>query len=232
MRRLGVRGWVSLAIVTCVLGGAVATGLKSSTAADGGAAAAASGKGSLTVESLGTMLSALGYKAVRTESRYDFVFTSSHNEEWNLSLSAVLSNDQKSIWIMAWLDELPKTSTEVPRKALLQLLSDNDKMGAGQFFAYVSSNKRFVLQRVIDNKGITTAGFREVLDELSKTVINTYPHWSTQNWKTPAGSETPAREAAGAGIEETPREIGSDGSSRSAATAARPAAGRAPAARK
>jgi hypothetical protein len=137
----------------------------------------------LTIESLGTMLAALGLKASKTESRYDFAFTAKHGEEWNLSMSVVLSTDEKSVWIMAWLDELPKSAVDVPRTALLRLLADNDKIGHGMFFAYVQSNHRFVLQRVLRNDNITSASFHADLLELGATVVNTYPHWTVTNWK-------------------------------------------------
>lgn len=137
----------------------------------------------LSVESLGTMLSALGLKATKTDSRYDFTFTAKHGEEWNLSMSVVLSTDEKSVWIMAWLDELPQSAGDVPRTALLRLLADNDKIGHGMFFAYVSSNKRFVLQRVIRNDNISSGSFKADLLELGATVVNTYPHWAVTNWK-------------------------------------------------
>ena len=52
---------------------------------------------------------------------------------------------------MAWLDELPRSASDVPRVALLRLLADNDKMGGGKFFTYVPGIRRFVLQRVIPN---------------------------------------------------------------------------------
>jgi hypothetical protein len=140
-------------------------------------------KGALNIATLGNLLSAINIKATKTESRYDFAFEAKHGEEWNLSMSVVLSTDEKTIWLMAWLDELPPSAADVPRTALLRLLSDNDKMGNGQFFAYVSSNKRFVLQRVIENRDISSASFRSSLLELGATVVNTYPHWAVTNWK-------------------------------------------------
>ncbi len=98
-------------------------------------------------------------------------------------MSVVLSTDEKSVWIMAWLNELPKSAVDVPRTALLRLLADNDKIGHGMFFAYVQSNHRFVLQRVLRNDNITSASFHADLLELGATVVNTYPHWSVSNWK-------------------------------------------------
>jgi len=111
-------------------------------------------------------------------------------------MSAVLSTDQKSLWIMAWLDELPKTAADVPRTSLLRLLADNDKIGNGIFFAYVQTVRRFILQRVIANEHITSASFKADLIELGAKVVDMYAHWSVANWKqlgTP--STAPEKEA-------------------------------------
>lgn len=140
-------------------------------------------RGRLTDESLGLLLKAMGLDAKLSEKRYDFTFKSTvADNDWDLSMSAVLSVDGNSIWIMAWLDECPKSAADVPRLALLRLLDQNDKMGKGKFFAYISSNKRFVLQRVIANENMSTAAFRAALDDLGQSVVQTYPFWSTANW--------------------------------------------------
>jgi hypothetical protein len=185
------------ALLVTAVGGVAIRGTQGVTAADAPAA-----RGAVDVESLGNLLASLGLKTEKTESRYDFAYTAKHGEDWELSMSVVLSNDKKSIWMMAWLDELPTSAQEVPRLALLRLLSDNDKMGAGQFFAYVASNRRFVLQRVVPNENLTTASFRQSLTDLGKTVVNTYPHWCVANWKDllgPQGAEGAESQAAEAG---------------------------------
>ena len=153
--------------------------------------------GSITEEQLGNLLKAMGLEAKKIESRYDFEFKAVQNkEEWNLSMTAVLSQDGSSIWLMAWLDQLPKSSADVPRTALLRLLSDNDRLGNGKFFAYVATNRRFVLQRVISNEAVTTKMFRGWLDDLGSGVVDTYDHWSVASWKaSEAGSTASAKPA-------------------------------------
>lgn len=147
--------------------------------------------GSITEEQLGNLLKAMGLEAKKIESRYDFEFKAVQNkEEWNLSMTAVLSQDGSSIWLMAWLDQLPKSSADVPRTALLRLLSDNDRLGNGKFFAYVATNRRFVLQRVIPNETVTTKAFRGWLDDLGAGVVDTYDHWSVAAWKAADASNT------------------------------------------
>ncbi len=153
--------------------------------------------GAITEEQLGNLLKAMGLEAKKIESRYDFEFKAIQNkEEWNLSMTAVLSQDGSSIWLMAWLDQLPKSSADVPRTALLRLLSDNDRLGNGKFFAYVATNRRFVLQRVISNEAVTTKGFRSWLDDLGAGVVDTYEHWSVAAWKATDGNSTASTKAA------------------------------------
>lgn len=147
--------------------------------------------GALNEKELGNLLEAIGLKPVKSKARYDFQFAYAPNkdeEEWTYSMSAVLSADQKSIWILAWLDELPKSSRDVPRLALLKMLAENDKMGKGQFFSYIPTNKRFALQQVIENRELTTRKFMTTLRDLGQTVFQTYPIWSVTTWNEPSGS--------------------------------------------
>ena len=150
-------------------------------------------KGKLTDQSLGTLLQAMGLETKVQEKRYDFAFKATiDDQEWELSMSSVLSQDGSSVWVMAWLDELPKSAADVPRTALLRLLSDNDKLGKGKFFTYIAANRRFVLQRVIPNENMTAERFRAVLDDLGESVVATHPHWRVANWTSPT-AEDPAQ---------------------------------------
>ena len=163
--------------------------------------AAASIKGKLTDQSLGTLLKAMGFDVTTEDKRYDFAFKATiQDQEWELSMSTVLSQDGSSLWVMAWLDELPKAASDVPRTALLRLLSDNDKLGKGKFFTYIAANRRFVLQRVVPNDSLTSEKFRAVLDDLGQSVVETHPHWSVSNWNTATTEEPTQVTKAGAPI--------------------------------
>ncbi len=145
--------------------------------------------GQLTEADLGNTLAAIGLKPKKTEQRYDFAFkTSYRGEEWKFSMSAVLSRNGESVWVMAWLDQIPATANEVPRTALLRLLAANDRMGEGKFFAYIPTNKRFVLQRVVKNRDMSNKRMMEVLQDLAASVADEYPTWAVTNW-TPKGDE-------------------------------------------
>lgn len=138
----------------------------------------------MTDEQLEALILAQKLKPTKVEQRFDFAFKAALNgEEWELSMSAVLSQDGESLWVMAWLDELPKSAADVPRTALLRLLAANDKMGGGKFFAYIANNRRFVLQRVVGSIGLTAGDFRLCLQDLGATVVETYPQWAVANWK-------------------------------------------------
>lgn len=153
--------------------------------------------GQINEEQLGNLLKAMGLEATKIDSRYDFQFKAIHNkEEWDLSMTAVLSQDGSALWLMAWLDQLPKSSADVPRTALLRLLSDNDRLGNGKFFAYVATNRRFVLQRVVANEGVTTKVFRGWLDDLGGSVADSFEHWSVSAWRATDSSSSATAKTA------------------------------------
>lgn len=163
------------------------------------AAKEAPAPGALNEETLKKLLEAIGLKPTQSQSRFDFAFAlkPQGGEEWNLSMSAVLSSDAKTIWVMAWLDELPRSSRDVPRTALLRLLAENDLMGKGKFFSYIPANRRFALQQVIENHSMTTRKFHGLLVELGHTVIDTYGFWSVEAWKEPAAGDSAGDPNAG-----------------------------------
>ena len=139
--------------------------------------------GQVSEAELGEMLAAISLKPTKTEQRYDFAFkTAYRGEDWKFSMSAVLSQNGQSLWIMAWLDQIPTTSSEVPRTALLRLLAANDRLGEGKFFAYIPTNKRFVLQRVVANRDMNNKKLMELLQDLAASVADEYPTWAVTNW--------------------------------------------------
>ncbi len=139
--------------------------------------------GALTEKSLGEALTEIGLKPLKTDKRHDFAFkTSIRGEEWKFSMSAVLSRNSESVWIMAWLDEIPSQAEKVPRTSLLRLLAANDRLGNGKFFAYIPTNKRFVLQRVMKNEQLDNRKLMESLQDLAVSVAEEYPNWSVAGW--------------------------------------------------
>ena len=161
------------------------------------AAAAQLEAGQLSEKSLGELLGALGLKPTKEQSRYDFQFkTTLEGEKWDFTMSAVLSRNGESLWVMAWLDELPRSAAEVPRSSLLKMLAANDRMGGGKFFAYIPANRRFVLQRVVPNAELSNKAVRELLIDLGRNVRSEYGVWSVAGWSE-TGRQAAARTAAG-----------------------------------
>jgi hypothetical protein len=145
--------------------------------------AAAPAPGQISETELGEILAVIGLKPTKTEQRYDFAFkTAYRGEEWKFSMSAVLSRNGESVWVMAWLDQIPQTASEVPRTALLRLLAANDRLGEGKFFAYIPANKRFVMQRVVANRDMDNKKLMAVLQDLAASVADEYPTWAVANW--------------------------------------------------
>ncbi|MCA8998526.1 MAG: hypothetical protein KDA80_16120 [Planctomycetaceae bacterium] len=140
-------------------------------------------EGQIDHAQLGELLAALALNPEKKEERYDFAFTAEMDgQEWQLSMSAVMSQDGQGIWIMAWLSELPKSSDQVPKTALLKLLAQNDFLGNGKFFSFVPAARRFVMQKVVPNEHMTSARLRVHLQDLGGAVVETYPLWNTANW--------------------------------------------------
>lgn len=186
--KITFRGWIVIGCFMALLSimAILGAGLQAQQPASQKTAANSSAKapGQITEAQLGNLLKAMGLKTTKKKKRFDFQFKANQNkEEWELSMSAVLSENGEWVWVMAWLDPLPRSAADVPRTAMLRLLSDNDRMGNGKFFAYISSNRRFVLQRVIPNQNMSTKKFHAILTDLGSSVVQYYPHWSTDNWK-------------------------------------------------
>ncbi len=162
-------------------------------------------RGQLSEQDLGNALAAIGLKPTKTEKRYDFAFkTSIRGEEWKFSMSTVLSRNGEAVWVMAWLDQIPETASEVPRTALLRLLAANDRLGNGKFFAYIPTNKRFVLQRVLKNEDMSTQKMMEILQDLAVSVADEYPTWAVANWVPKPGQSDEADGDSGRAVPQNP----------------------------
>jgi hypothetical protein len=169
--------------------------------------------GQLSEDQLGQMIAALGIKPDKQQQRFDFAFKAKMGEqEWELSMSSVLSRDGKSIWLMAWLDPLPTSANDVPRNALLRLLAKNDELGSGKFFAYIPSNRRFVLQQVVPNENMTSAKFKYLLQDLGTSVVDSHDTWSVSKWtEQPATGATAGTAAPAAASQAQPPARTADG---------------------
>ena len=135
---------------------------------------------------------AVGLKPAKFETSFNFTFPFKAEIEWNMAMTATMSADDQGIWITAWLAELPQSAAEVPRTALLRLLAQNDELGGGIFFAYISKVRKIVLECMIANEDITSASFKEDIRDLATKVSETQQFWNVAEWKqspsSPSGS--------------------------------------------
>ena len=149
--------------------------------------------GAIDSEGLGRMLRSLGVKPRAAGSRYDFEFHSKQGgQEWDFAMSAVISQNGGTIWVMAWLEEMPAKASKVPAAALLRMLSENDRLGNGKFFAYDRRNRRFLMQRVVQNQRITSTSLRGIFEDVAKGVMGSHSIWSVARWN----KKPPARQSA------------------------------------
>jgi hypothetical protein len=144
----------------------------------------------LSVEALGNLLEAMGLKPNKFETSFNFTFPFKAETEWNMAMTATMSQDEQGIWITAWLAELPQSAADVPRTALLRLLAQNDELGGGIFFAYMPKVRKIVLECMIANEDIDSASFKECLRDLATRVSETQQFWDVAEWKKSPASGT------------------------------------------
>ena len=147
------------------------------------AADTSSATGAIDTEGLGRMLRSLGVKPRAAGTRFDFEFHSQQGgQEWDFAMSAVISQDGGTIWVMAWLEEMPTKAAKVPAAALLRMLAENDRLGNGKFFAYDRRNRRFLMQRVVQNRQVTPKRLRGIFADVAKGVMGSHSVWSVARW--------------------------------------------------
>jgi len=149
----------------------------------------------LNFKQLGAMISQMGLEPYRVQSRYDFQYRAKlDGQEIELSLSAVLRENDSLIRVSAWLDPLP--AGIIPGTPLLDMLSRNEEMKRGLRFAYSKQTGRFLLEKTVPNKEITPELLATIFQDVSHSVTENWPVWSTSSWKnrTRRSPATTARE--------------------------------------
>ncbi len=136
----------------------------------------------LNFKQLGAMISQMGLEPYRIQSRYDFQYRAKlDGQEIELSLSAVLREDDSLIRVRAWLDPLPAGT--IPGGPLLDMLSRNEEMNRGLRFAYSKQTGRFLLEKTVPNKEITPELLATIFQDVSLSVTENWSVWSTSSWK-------------------------------------------------
>lgn len=136
----------------------------------------------LNFKQLGAMISKLGLEPYHVQSRYDFQYRAKlEGQEIELSLSAVLREDDSLVRVRAWLDPLP--AGIIPGGPLLEMLSRNEEMNRGLRFAYSKQTGRFLLEKTIPNKEVTPELLATIFQDVSLSVTENWTVWSTSSWK-------------------------------------------------
>ena len=90
--------------------------------------------GVIDSEGLGRMLRSVGVKPRAAGSRYDFEFHSKQGgQEWDFAMSAVISQNGGTIWVMAWREEMLQHAQTVSDARTL--LADERQVGEASTFS-------------------------------------------------------------------------------------------------
>ncbi len=157
---------------------------------------------------LGQTLRAAGFEPTKASLRYDFRFSHQYDgQPWQFTMSAVLSQDGETLWLLAWLGTVPEDTQAVNAQQLLQLLALNDKIAPRRFFAYLPTYKRLVLEQPISlqNRRLDGKTLRQYVIDFGKVVASTYPHWSLEE---AAGSLVQANTTRSLQLTEEPSNAG------------------------
>ncbi len=138
-------------------------------------------KNALNFKQLGEMITQMGLEPYRVQSRYDFQYLAEfEGQEIELSLSAVLRENDSLLRIRAWLDPLPAGT--IPGAPLLEMLSRNEEMNRGLRFGYSKQTGRFLLEKTVPNTQITPELLTTIFRDVSLSVTENWSVWSTDSW--------------------------------------------------
>jgi len=125
----------------------------------------------LTPDSLNNMIKGLGYetKNINTDAKPKYEFTCK-TQKFNIPISGEVSPSGNYVWLTINLGAVSKdTSKHLP------LLSANADIQPS--FFYVTKKDSLMLASPIDNRGISAAVLKRVVEKMIKDVDNTATLW-------------------------------------------------------
>jgi hypothetical protein len=133
--------------------------------------------GSITDAQVGEMLTNMGYESTKGTYKsgacyYDVKLTT---QDFTFSVRLALSPNQRVVWMMAYLDELPKDVSAEKLKGLLQAV--NSKTGKMQFRMTENSLKA---DQPMDNFGVTPARLKRELEDFAASLQDTKSLWTAK----------------------------------------------------
>lgn len=131
----------------------------------------------LTAESLGTMLSSMGYPFQKTSSgAYRVDLSRAGRNFW---VDVWVSSDQRIIASAPLTAEL--TPDRIPASVFLKLLEQNDYLGNARFF-YAPDAKRIYLVTDLDNSQVTATRLRAMLEHWVEAAVASVSAWDASQW--------------------------------------------------
>lgn len=139
--------------------------------------------GALTDESLRKMLTDMGYefKETRTAANRNYYQLTLDRDGWALTPYVEVSPDNRVVRLQLYLQKVPPDHKS-PAPHLRALLEANSL--SLNFFNVFSDTGFIVLNRALDNHGITPALLRRNLEEFDSYARKTVDLWNVAKWGT------------------------------------------------
>jgi hypothetical protein len=135
----------------------------------------------LNAESLGQMLTNMGFEPEKSgEKRYRFTVS---RDGYNLRVQVGLSPNDKLVWFTTRFGVFPEASRMV---TVLDKLMEANDMNAPAYFSLTRGDKPedrvLFLQRPIDNRDVTVVLMRETVDRFMALIVKSAPLWDSEKW--------------------------------------------------
>jgi uncharacterized protein (TIGR03067 family) len=159
-------------------------------------------EGVLTHELLGQWLTDMGYEhelLEDTTGKMSIYNVSFKQGTFQFIFYMVLSPDSSRLYINAPLKIIPE-GMSVSADPVLRLLSENWAI-APMMFTYDSAGRQFYLSLGVENRDMSKARIRDLLNDMMGTMRRTEPLWTVRTWPT---AEAPAAPAAETPATDTP----------------------------
>jgi hypothetical protein len=146
------------------------------------AAVAPTPAGSVTIESLNTMLDAMGYdpKLGNYNDGSHYVTIAVPRSSYTISVSFDLSPDKSNIWLSVYLNDV-KDPDKAPTDTLLKLLEVENGIWP-TYISYNTSAKTLYAYRPLKNQDLKPALMRTTIESYLSNVESTASLWDTSTW--------------------------------------------------
>jgi hypothetical protein len=146
------------------------------------AAVAPAPTGSVTIESLQSMLDAMGYepKLGNYNDGSHYVLLAVPRPNYTITVSLDLSPDKSNIWMSVFLNEV-KDPDKAPTATLLRMLEVENGIWP-TYLSYNSNAKTFYAYRPLKNQDLKPALMRTTIESFLTNIEATASLWDTSTW--------------------------------------------------